>query len=140
MSKHGGISLLHFSWSRLRRTLSVILPCAARTFLIIDLSVLITRLFTLLIPYYYIVFSSFVNSYFRIPPILPVPPGLSASHPCFNLLKCSDYPQNTRIFATLKAIFCKHIIFRIFFGAFLFLSFPPVKLCFFPPVLPLFEI
>ena len=35
----GGISLLHFSWSRLRRTLSVILPCAARTFLTDHLSV-----------------------------------------------------------------------------------------------------
>lgn len=44
----GGISLLHFSWSRLRRTLSVILPCAARTFLINDLSALFTRLLTLL--------------------------------------------------------------------------------------------
>ena len=29
----GGISLLHFPWSRLRRPLAVILPCEARTFL-----------------------------------------------------------------------------------------------------------
>ena len=29
----GGISLLHFPWGRPRRTLSVILPCEARTFL-----------------------------------------------------------------------------------------------------------
>ena len=29
----GGISLLHYPGSRLRRTLSVILPCEARTFL-----------------------------------------------------------------------------------------------------------
>ena len=29
----GGIFLLHFPWSRLRRTLSGILPCEARTFL-----------------------------------------------------------------------------------------------------------
>ncbi len=32
--KIGGISLLHYPGSRLRRTLSVILPCEARTFLI----------------------------------------------------------------------------------------------------------
>ncbi len=29
----GGISLLHYPWSRLHRTLSGILPCEARTFL-----------------------------------------------------------------------------------------------------------
>ena len=32
--KCGGIFLLHFPWSRLRRTLSGTLPCGARTFLI----------------------------------------------------------------------------------------------------------
>ncbi len=38
--KPGGISLLHYPWSRLRRTLSGILPCEARTFLTWPLSVL----------------------------------------------------------------------------------------------------
>ena len=33
LSKRGGLFLLHFPWSRLRRSLSVILPCEARTFL-----------------------------------------------------------------------------------------------------------
>ncbi len=36
----GGLFLLHFPWSRLRRTLSGILPCEARTFLAWPLSVL----------------------------------------------------------------------------------------------------
>ena len=34
----GGIFLLHFPWSRLHRTLSGILPCEARTFLVCGLS------------------------------------------------------------------------------------------------------
>ena len=36
----GGLFLLHCPWSRLRRTLSGILPCEARTFLAWPLSVL----------------------------------------------------------------------------------------------------
>ena len=36
--KEGGSFLLHFPWSRLHRTLSGILPCEARTFLICGLS------------------------------------------------------------------------------------------------------
>ena len=36
----GGISLLHYPWSHLRRTLSGTLPCEARTFLTWPLSVL----------------------------------------------------------------------------------------------------
>ncbi len=36
----GGIFLLHYPWSRLHRTLSGILPCEARTFLVCGLSTL----------------------------------------------------------------------------------------------------
>lgn len=43
-----GIFLLHFPWSRLRQTLSGILPCEARTFLTCSLSVLQPRPFVLL--------------------------------------------------------------------------------------------
>ena len=43
-----GIFLLHFPWSRLRQTLSGILPCEARTFLICSLSALQLRPFVLL--------------------------------------------------------------------------------------------
>ena len=39
----GGISLLHYPWSRLHRTLSGILPCEARTFLTCSLSSLQPR-------------------------------------------------------------------------------------------------
>jgi hypothetical protein len=34
MASHGGLFLLHWSGSRLHRTLSGILPCEARTFLV----------------------------------------------------------------------------------------------------------
>ena len=38
MASHGGLFLLHWSGSRLHRTLSGILPCEARTFLVCGLS------------------------------------------------------------------------------------------------------
>ncbi len=38
ISAYGGISLLHWPWSHLHRTLSGILPCEARTFLTHSLS------------------------------------------------------------------------------------------------------
>ena len=40
----GGIFLLHFPWSHLHRTLSGILPCEARTFLVDSLSALVTAI------------------------------------------------------------------------------------------------
>ena len=45
----GGLSLLHWPWSRLHRTLSGILPCEARTFLVWHLSACQPRSFILLI-------------------------------------------------------------------------------------------
>ncbi len=48
-SKTGGISLLHFPWSHLHRTLSGILPCEARTFLTCTLSVMQPRSFSRLV-------------------------------------------------------------------------------------------
>jgi len=41
LSKTGGISLLHWPWSYLRRPLAGILPCEARTFLPHSLSALV---------------------------------------------------------------------------------------------------
>ena len=45
----GGSFLLHYPWSRLHRTLSGILPCEARTFLVWHLSACQPRSFILLI-------------------------------------------------------------------------------------------
>ena len=56
--EEGGSFLLHFPWSRLHRTLSGILPCEARTFLICNLSApadAITCL-TCVFPVYYFLF------------------------------------------------------------------------------------
>jgi len=53
----GGIFLLHWPWSHLHRTLSGILPCEARTFLVCRLSALQPRSFVLL-TYYYILTDS----------------------------------------------------------------------------------
>ena len=46
----GGTFLLHWPWSRLHRTLSGILPCEARTFLVWRLSACQPRSSVLLIP------------------------------------------------------------------------------------------
>ena len=54
----GGTFLLHYPWSCLRRTLSGILPCEARTFLSLPLSVLqaATAYFaSVFCAYYYII-------------------------------------------------------------------------------------
>ncbi len=50
----GGSFLLHYLWSRLRRTLSGILPCEARTFLVWHLSDSQPRPFALLTSLSYI--------------------------------------------------------------------------------------
>ena len=57
----GGIFLLHYPWSRLHRTLSGILPCEARTFLVCCQP----RSFVLLIFLYSTIFSSICKIYFR---------------------------------------------------------------------------
>ena len=53
----GGLFLLHFPWSRLRLTLSVILPCEARTFLTVIPFGNIPRDRLTELPVYYITFS-----------------------------------------------------------------------------------
>ena len=58
--RRGGISLLHFSWSRLRRALPAILPCGARTFLMAGRPA--TRLPVLLAVFILTEFWRFVNA------------------------------------------------------------------------------
>ncbi len=57
----GGIFLLHWPWSHLHRTLSGILPCEARTFLVCHLSARQPRSFVLLTYFHFVIPASLIT-------------------------------------------------------------------------------